>query len=187
MNRLNRYKFAELYDMSSGISTSKSQAGHGSPFVSFKDVYNNYFLPEELEGLMETSEREQERYSVKAGDVFLTRTSETLDELAMSAVAVQDHPRATYSGFTKRLRPRDVDFPYPKYMAFYLRSPYFRKVIESVTTMTTRASFNDALFSFLELQLPEINQQVAIGDLLYRIDAAMRLNNQINDNLPVAA
>lgn len=187
MNKLDRYKFADLYDMSSGISTSKGQAGHGSPFVSFRDVYNNYFLPEELEELMDTNEREQERYSVRAGDVFLTRTSETLDELAMSAVAIKDYPGATYSGFTKRLRPRGADFPYPKYMAFYLRSPYFRKVIESVTTMTTRASFNDTLFSFLELQLPKIDQQKAIGDLLYHIDKAMRINRQINDNLPAAA
>lgn len=183
MNRLDCYKFSSLYDMSSGISSSKEQAGHGAPFVSFRDVYSNYFLPEELDQLMDTTEKEQERYSVRQGDIFLTRTSETLDELAMSAVAIKDYPHATFSGFTKRLRPRNLEFPYPKYMAFYLRSPYFRKVIESVTTMTTRASFNDTLFGFLELRLPDIEQQRAIGDLLYSVDKAIQINNQINDNL----
>lgn len=187
MSKLQSFKFADLYDMSSGVSTSKGQGGHGAPFVSFRAVYNNYFLPEALEDMMDTTPEQQQRYSVQAGDVFLTRTSETLDELAMSSVALKDYPGATYSGFTKRLRPRDASFPYPRYMAFYLRGPYFRKVIENVTTMTTRASFNDTLFSFLDLLLPDINDQIAIGDLLYLIDKAALLNNQINDNLPVAA
>lgn len=107
--------------MSSGISSKKEQAGHGAPFVSFGTVFNNYFLPEELPDLMDTSEKEQEIYSIKAGDVLITRTSETIDELAMSCVAVKDYPNATYSGFTKRLRPKREGIVYPKYMAFYFR------------------------------------------------------------------
>ena len=37
-------------------------------------------LPEELPDLMDTSKEEQEKYSVKEGDIFLTRTSEVLDD-----------------------------------------------------------------------------------------------------------
>ena len=33
--KLTKYKFSDLYEMSSGISSSKEQAGHGSPFISF--------------------------------------------------------------------------------------------------------------------------------------------------------
>jgi type I restriction enzyme S subunit len=45
--------------MSSGISSKPEQAGHGSPFVSFKSVFNNHFLPDELPDLMETTDHEQ--------------------------------------------------------------------------------------------------------------------------------
>ena len=55
MSKLTKYKFSDLYEMSSGISSSKEQAGHGSPFISFSTVFNNYFLPEELPDLMDTS------------------------------------------------------------------------------------------------------------------------------------
>lgn len=65
MSKLTKYKFSDLYEMSSGISSSKAQAGHGSPFVSFNTVFNNYFLPDELPNLMDTSEKEQETYSIK--------------------------------------------------------------------------------------------------------------------------
>lgn len=38
MKSLNNFKFSELYEMSSGISSKPEQAGHGTPFVSFKTV-----------------------------------------------------------------------------------------------------------------------------------------------------
>ena len=183
MSEFKRHRLADLYEISSGISTTKDQAGHGAPFVAFKDIYNNYFIPERLTELMDTTPEQQEKFSVREGDVFLTRTSETLDELAMSSVALQDHPNATFSGFAKRLRPRDPSNPDPRFMGFFLRSEYFRRIINSVTTMTTRASFNEAIFSHVEVDLPDLDSQVQIGDLLHSIEQQIELNNQVNDNL----
>ena len=183
MSKITKYPFADLYDMSSGISSKKEQAGHGAPFVSFGTVFNNYFLPEELPDLMDTSEKEQEIYSVKRGDILITRTSETIDELAMSCVATKDYPHATYSGFTKRLRPKTEGIAYSKYMAFYLRGYLFRKAVTNNAFMTLRASFNEDIFSFLDLYLPQYNQQIKIGDLLYKIEQKIQLNKKINDNL----
>ena len=183
MSKLKKYAFSELYDISSGISTTKTQAGHGSPFVSFRTVFNNIFLPDELTDLMDTSTREQETYSIKKGDILITRTSETVDELAMSCVALKDYPKATYSGFVKRLRPKTDGVAYDKFMAFFLRSKYFRKVIDCNTIMTLRASFNEDMFSFLNLYLPDYETQVKAGDLLYNIERKIQTNRRINDNL----
>lgn len=183
MSKLNKYRFDELYKMSSGISTSKEQAGHGYPFVSFRTIFNNPILPDKLYDLMNTSEEEQNTYSVRKGDIFLTRTSETLDELAMSSVAIKDYSKATFSGFAKRLRPLQKDITYDKFMAFYLRSDYFRKIINNNATMTLRASFNETLFSYIQLLLPEYKTQVKIGDLFYHIEEKVRNNNKINEEL----
>ena len=169
--------------MSSGLSSKKEQAGHGAPFVSFGTVFNNYFLPEELPDLMDTNEKEQQIYSIKAGDVLITRTSETIDELAMSCVAVKDYPKATYSGFTKRLRPKREGIAYPKYMAFYFRSALFRKAVTNNAFMTLRASFNEDIFTFLDVYLPDYDEQVRIGDILYRIECKIQKNKEINDYL----
>lgn len=184
MSKISKYALSDLYDMSSGISSSKEQAGHGSPFVSFSTVFNNIFLPDVLPDLMDTSDKEQEIYSIKAGDVLITRTSETIDELAMSCVAVKDYPKATYSGFTKRLRPKKDGVAYPKYMAFYFRSELFRKAVTNNAFMTLRASFNEDIFSFLEVYLPDYDEQVKIGDMLYSIERKIQKNREINDYLP---
>ena len=179
MSNLKEYRFDELYQMDSGISTTKDQAGHGAPFVSFRDIYNNPILPDILTEKMDTSEEEQKRYSVKKGDIFLTRTSEVLDELAMSSVAVKDYPKATFSGFAKRLRPIQDNITYDKFMAFYLRSIYFRKVINAKAIMTLRASFNEQIFSYIKLLLPDYQIQVKIGDFFYKIECKIRNNNKI--------
>ena len=183
MSKITKYALSDLYEMSSGISSTKEQAGHGAPFVSFGTVFNNYFLPEELPDLMDTNEKEQEIYSIKAGDVLITRTSETIDELAMSCVATKDYPRATFSGFTKRLRPKKEGITYPKYMAFYFRSDLFRKAVTNNAFMTLRASFNEDIFTFLDVYLPDYDEQVRIGDMLYAVECKIQKNKEINDYL----
>lgn len=183
MNKLKKYALSSLYDMSSGISSTKEQAGHGSPFVSFSTVFNNYFLPDDLPDLMDTSAKEQEIYSIKKGDILITRTSETIDELAMSCVATKDYPGATFSGFTKRLRPKTQGIAYYKYMAFYLRSAWFRKAVTNNAFMTLRASFNEDIFSFLNVYLPDYDVQVRIGDFLYSIEQKIDVNKRIGVEL----
>ena len=187
MSEWKRYKLSELYKMSSGISSTKEQAGHGSPFLSFSVVFNNYFLPDSLIDLMDTTDGEKQKYSINEGDIFLTRTSETVDELAMSSVALKDYPEASFSGFLKRLRPVDKTIVYPKFMAFYLRSPLFRRTIINNTVMTLRASFNEAMFSYLEIMLPDFDTQKKIGDFLYSLEKKKQTNNQINQELEAMA
>lgn len=187
MSKLTKYKFSDLYNMASGISSTKEQAGHGSPFLSFSVVFNNYFVPDVLNDLMDTSEKEKDTYSIKEGDIFLTRTSEVVDELAMSCVAVKDYPEATFSGFLKRLRPTQDNITYPKFMAFYLRSPMFRKTMTNNAVMTLRASLNEAIFSYLDLLLPAYSEQRKAGDLLYLLNQKIALNNRINAELEAMA
>lgn len=187
MSKLKKYKFSELYSMSSGISSKPEQAGHGSPFLTFSDVFNNYFVPDSLTNLMDTSEKEQETYSVKKGDIFLTRTSETIDELGMSCVALKDYPNATYSGFVKRLRPLQDDITHENYMGFYLRSRFFRKTMTNNAVLTLRASLNEEIYSYLNLYLPDYKTQKSVGDFLLLLNAKIALNNRINAELEAMA
>jgi len=187
MNKLNKYKFSDLYEMSSGISSKPEQAGHGHPFVSFSTVFNNQFLPHNLLEKMDTSEQERETFSVKKGDIFLTRTSETLNELGISSVATKDIQDATFSGFLKRLRPTQTNLSHHKFMGFYLKSKLFRKAMNNNAIMTLRASFNEDIFSYLELLLPDYVEQKKIGKYLYLLYQKIEINNRINIELDCLA
>ena len=176
------YLLGDLYNFSSGLSKNSKEFGFGKPFLSFKTVFNNYILPEELPDLVNSNVDEQERCSIMKGDIFLTRTSETLNELGMSSVALRDYPEATFNGFTKRLRPKGKQI-YPLYVAYYMRSPYFRANINSMASMTTRASLNNDILSRLPIQVPTYGEQEKIGDILYSFDKKIKLNHRINENL----
>ena len=125
MSEWKKVKLGELYSVNNGLSKGRQFFGSGYPFLTFSNVFNNWFLPEELESFVQSSEKERQTCSIKKGDVFITRTSETMDELGMSSVALKDYPNATYNGFTKRLRPL-TDEVIPEYIGYYLRSPKFR-------------------------------------------------------------
>lgn len=169
-------KLADYYTISSGLSKSADQFGSGFPFVSFKNVFWNFFLPEELTELVNTTEKDRSTCSVKEGDVFLTRTSEKIEELGMSSVALKDYPNATFNGFTKRLRPKngkDID---PRYIGFYLRTPQFRAEITAYSSLTTRASLNNDIIGRLRILLPTLTIQRKIGSILSAYDDLIENN-----------
>ncbi|MDD1496328.1 hypothetical protein [Burkholderia thailandensis] len=122
-NEWQTLSLAEIYDFSSGLSKPRSEFGSGHPFLSFKDVFYNSAVPKQLTELVQSTEQERARYSVMRGDVFLTRTSETMDELGMSSVALADIPDATFNGFTKRLRPKR-ELIAPGFARYFFRSSW---------------------------------------------------------------
>jgi type I restriction enzyme S subunit len=181
------YTLSELYDFKSGISKGREDFGFGYPFLSYKDVFHNYFLPEILNNYANTTEKERKSCSIERGDVFLTRTSETVDEIGMSSVALTDYPNATFNGFTKRLRPKDKNIIYPEFEAYYFRSRMFKNQVISMCTLTTRASLNNSILEILKIVLPPIKVQIEIANILKSIDDKIELNVQMNQNLETMA
>lgn len=182
-SKWNSYNLDEVYEFASGLSKSRKEFGFGYPFVTFKDVFYNFFIPDELTELANTTEKERERCSVKRGDVFLTRTSETMDELGKSSVALKDYESATFNGFTKRLRTKGNVEIYPEYAGYYFRSPSFRAEINSMATMTTRASLNNEMMARLKIVVPDIEEQKVISKVLLDLDKKIEVNNKINKKL----
>lgn len=87
-------------------------------------------------------------------DVFLTRTSETTNELGMSCVVLKDYDNATFNGFTKCLRPL-TDEIVPEYAAYFFRSAYFRAQCQSLASLITRASLNDGMIRCFKIKFPK--------------------------------
>ena len=170
-------KLGDLYEVHNGLSKGGKFFGSGFPFLSFSTVFNNWFLPETLPDLVQSTEKEQTSYSILRGDVFITRTSETMDELGMSSVALKDYPNATYNGFTKRLRPVDNSL-LPEFIGYYFRSKEFRNKFMAFSTMTTRASLRNEDLLSLEVPVPELCIQHRIADILSAYDDLIENNRK---------
>jgi type I restriction enzyme S subunit len=177
------FTLTEVFEIRSGLSKPASEFGSGFPFVTFKDVLDNSFLPETLGSLVRSSEKERELCSVRRGDVFLTRTSETQDDLGMSSVALRDYDDATFNGFTKRLRPIEPGKVVPEYAAYYLRSPRFRAAMSAFSSLSTRASLNNDMLGRLQIVLPDVKTQEEIGYTLRSLDDKIEQNRRTGRKL----
>jgi type I restriction enzyme, S subunit len=177
------FQLDEVFDFRSGLSKPRNAFGAGHPFLTFKDVFYNFFVPDELGDLVNSTETERATGDIRRGDVFLTRTSETRHELGMSCVALSDVPNGTFNGFTKRLRPKPTAQIIPEYAAYYFRSPEFRERISAISTLSTRASLNEAMLAQLQIALPDVDTQISIGVILKSLDDKITLLRKMNRTL----
>ncbi len=183
MSEWKEYKLNEVYDFASGLSKGAEEFGFGNGFLGFTDIFKNFFVPNELTSLVNSTEKEQQSCSIKRGDVFLTRTSETDEDLGMSCVALKDYPNATFNGFTKRLRPKGNVEILPEYAGFYFRSPKFRGTVSGMSSITTRASLNNGMLAELKISLPDIEEQKAIAETLTSLHNKVDLLKRHNKTL----
>lgn len=158
-------RIKDFCQLQNGISKGGDYFGSGFPFINYSDVYKNAVIPNDIEGLIQSTENEQDRYSVQRGDYFFTRTSETLDEVGFSSACVKTIENACFSGFLIRVRPfKDImDIEYGKY---YFRAYIHRLYFTKEMNLVTRASLGQTLLKNLPVLLPCREEQKKIADYL---------------------
>ncbi|WP_200416625.1 restriction endonuclease subunit S [Virgibacillus salexigens] len=168
--------------LQNGISKSGEYFGSGHPFVSYSDVYKNIELPKNVDGLVESTNEERERYSVRKGDVFFTRTSETIQEVGFASTCMEEVPGAVFAGFVIRFRPETQELN-PAYAKYYFRSEIHRKFFVKEMNIVTRASLSQGLLKRLPVLLPSQEEQREISQFLdekcYHIDSLIEKKQKI--------
>ena len=168
-----------------GVSKGGDYFGEGYPFVSYGDIYKNYELPTQIEGLAKSSEEDREAYSVLYGDVFFTRTSETIEEIGIASTCLKTIENAVFSGFTIRFRPYNLKELYPEYSKYFFRSNYIRVSLVKEMNIVTRASLSQTLLKSLKVILPSYEDQkniVLYFEKQFQIidEAKEKISNQID-------
>lgn len=158
-------KVRHIGTLQNGISKGGEFFGSGFPFVSYGDVYRNISLPACVDGLVQSSSEEQKLYSVQEGDIFFTRTSETIEEVGFSSVCENDIPKATFAGFLIRLRPNKNKI-YSGFSKYYFRSSHHRSFLIKEMNLVTRASLGQSLLKSMFVLLPGMNEQYEIAEYL---------------------
>lgn len=179
-------KLRYLGSCTNGISKGGEFFGRGYPFVSYGDVYKNIELPKQVVGLVDTTEKERELYSVVEGDVLFTRTSETIEEVALTSTCMQTIENATFAGFVIRFRP-NTDELTKEFSKYYFRSTKHRTFFVKEMNLVTRASLSQELLKKLPVLLPPISEQFEIYNYLEhqcsKIDASIFQKQAIIEKL----
>ena len=174
-------KIGDLFEFKNGINKDKGSFGKGTPIINYVNVYKkNKIYFEDLKGLVEASNDELVRYGVKRGDVFFTRTSETIEEIGYTSVLLEDIENCVFSGFLLRARPI-TDLLLPEYCAYCFSTSNIRNTIIKKSTYTTRALTNGTSLSQIEIPLPPLEVQKRIVEVL---DNFEKICNDLNIGLP---
>jgi type I restriction enzyme S subunit len=161
----NIVRLKDLGFLQNGISRDGDYFGSGFPFISYGNVYNNTLSLTKIKTFANSTPEDQHAYSCKSGDVFFTRTSETIEEIGFSATCLNTIPKTVFSGFVIRFRPTTNELV-AVFSSFYFSAEILRRFFSSEVALVTRASLSQGLLSKLSVVLPPLSEQKNIADYL---------------------
>lgn len=166
-------KLGYLGRCANGINIGGDAFGAGFPFISYGDVYKNRVLPNSGSGLVQSSVSDRASYTVKAGDVFFTRTSETIEEVGFSSVCMEAIENAVFAGFLIRFRPSKGKL-HPLFSKFAFQHSGLRDYFAKEMNLITRASLSQDLLRNMPVALPPMHEQEVIGHNLEKLETTTR-------------
>lgn len=172
-------KIGDVFDFKNGLSKGKEYFGHGTPFISYVEVYkHNGLTAADIKGRVTLTEDEIRKLAVRKNDVFFTRTSETPEEVGYSAVLLEDVPDCVFNGFVLRARPKN-NWLYPEYCKYCFSTKAVRGEIAKRCKYTTRAGITGRALSEIEIPLPPIDEQKAIAEALTSMEIHIENMSQL--------
>ena len=170
---------SELFDFKNGLNKEKKFFGHGTPIINYMDVFCKSFINiDDIAGRVSVNSSELIAYGVQKGDVFFTRTSETVEEIGIASVMLDEPQNTVFSGFVLRARSKNMRLD-DKFKAYCFAPAYFRKQIISQASYTTRALTNGRCLSETVLICPPLSEQITIVKALSDIDSLLATLDKI--------
>lgn len=162
----------DLLSFKNGFNADKSSYGIGMPFANVFEIINRRTLTAaQVPGRVSAPRALTDQFRVEKGDYLFNRTSETQEELGLSAVYTDDVPML-FGGFVIRGRAKSKRITEP-YKPYALCSESVRQQITSRGQGAVRANIGQSDLGSVLVALPPQVEQVVIGSALSEIDASI--------------
>ena len=147
--------------------------------LNYMDVYKKDFLyASDMSMTVSAPERQIRNCNLKKGDIFFTPSSETRDDIAHSAVVMEDIVNGVYSYHIVRLRPTTpIDL---KFSAYAFKTNHFYKQAFSICEGSgQRYVISQDDFRNMTVFIPsDLAEQKAIAEILSKADEEIELLNK---------
>lgn len=147
--------------------------------LNYMDVYRKDFLySSDMSMTVSAPERQIKNCDLKKGDIFFTPSSETRDDIAHSAVVIEDIGNGVYSYHIVRLRPtKPIDLKFSAYA--FKTDMFYRQAYAWCAGSGQRYVLSQDDFRNMRVFIPsDITEQKAIADVLSTADDEINLLNQ---------
>jgi restriction endonuclease S subunit len=157
---------------------------------NFIDVYHNWAITREMKSLFliaSANEDEIKKFTIRKGQVAITKDSETRDDIGISTYVADDLNDVLLGYHCALITPCPLKL-YGKYLNTFFHSKYMHKYFEfNATGSGQRYSLSQQVLNDIPVILPDLNVQEDIGDFFSLFDRKIALNKAINHNLEAMA
>src|SRR6266511_4328669 len=145
-----------------------------------KNIYNNRFVRDGLVYLSDHHADELSNVEVKAGDVLLNITG---DSVARCCQAPSDLVPARVNQHVAIIRPNPSCLD-PRYLRYFLVSSSMQEyMLQLASAGATRNALTKGMIESFQVPLPPLIEQTAIAQMLGTLDDKIDLNRRMNATL----
>lgn len=171
-------EFGKLFEFKNGINAEKESYGSGVKFINVMEIiYNDYITSENITGSVQISEVQKELYLVKSGDVLFNRTSETINEIGLTAVYLEKEP-VVFGGFVIRGRPI-TNLIHDDFKKYCFRTKTIRDQIIKSGQGAVRSNIGQSDLEKIQIALPKLPEQKSISAFLKQWDQSISKTQQL--------
>ena len=171
--------FSDFGQSYSGLSgKSAEDFGEGYPFITYMNVYQNRIIDSKDVGFVKINKAEQQSV-VRYGDILLTLSSETPEEVGMGAVYLGETYPLYLNSFCFGIHITDEAKIYPPFLAYYVSSQSFRKAVYPLAQGSTRFNLQKSDFMKKRFSFPVIEKQRKIYSILKAYSDKLIVEKQI--------
>ncbi|MFZ3070590.1 MAG: restriction endonuclease subunit S [Anaerolineaceae bacterium] len=146
---------------------------------NYMDVYSNEYITSKIEFMQGTASRlEISKFRLFRGDVLLTKDSETSEDIASTAVLMEDIDNLLCGYHLAILRPKK-DLVNPVFLSKLLSFGKSHKHFVTHANGVTRYGLSLTSITNAPIYLPALGEQTKIADLIMEIDRETAIYSQM--------
>lgn len=179
-----KVKLGDIGDTYNGLSgKNKDDFEYGNAqFIPYINVFSNERIDTNNLGCVQIEPTEQQN-TVKYGDIFFTVSSETPDEVGMASVLLEHLDNTYLNSFCFGYRLNNFSTLNPFFAAYLFRTEHFRNYMSVLAQGSTRFNISKKEVMKLKIDLPTIEEQTAIAEVLTAADREIELAKEKLDRL----
>ena len=175
------HRTTDYFEFKNGLNPEAKRFGHGTKFISVMDILNNrYITYDKVISSVQLKENELNEFGVNYGDILFQRSSETLEDVGRANVYL-DNTTAVFGGFV--IRGKKIGNYNPLFFRYLLSSPNARKSIIVKGAGAQHFNISQDGLSKVLLNVPSIQEQEKISQLINYIDERIETQNKIIEQL----
>ncbi len=174
----------------SGVDKKTSDGEKPVRLCNFTDVYKNWAITALMYDtfmVASANEKEISRFSLRKGQVAITKDSETRDDIGIPTY-IADNFDDVLLGYHCALITPDESKIDGKYLNAFLHTEFIKKFFSANASGSgQRYTLSVDTLNEIPIFLPSLEEQTRIGEVFSNIDRKIETNRQINDYLEAMA